>query len=391
MNKIYKTHPLLSLVNEFAVDSPLPSNINYIYNFGSLLTLVLVIQILTGIFLAMHYTPSLTSAFDSVEHIMRDVNSGWLIRYAHANGASFFFVCVYIHIGRGLYYGSYTQPRMWLWNVGIIIYFLMVGTAFLGYVLPWGQMSFWAATVITNMLSSIPYLGTDLVYFVWGGFSVDNPTLNRFFSLHYLLPFVLGALALVHVLFLHVNGSNNPLGISSNIDKVPLHPYFSYKDFFGFAVFGLLFSLFLFFAPNYLGHPDNYVEANPLVTPTHIVPEWYFLPFYAVLRSIPTKLGGVSAMVVAILIFLILPFTTRPLYVSSSFRPIWRIVIWFFFFNFILLGWIGGNPAEYPYIFIGQALTFTYFFTIIILFPLISALDSLFFFLGQPNKNTSSK
>jgi ubiquinol-cytochrome c reductase cytochrome b subunit len=379
--KLLKKNPVLSLFNEFLVDSPLPSNINYIYGFGSLLGLVLVIQILTGIFLAMHYTPNIDYAFNSVEHICRDVNYGWLLRYAHSNGASFFFICVYIHIGRGLYYGSYNKPRIGLWYVGVIIYFIMMGTAFMGYVLPWGQMSFWGATVITNMLSAIPYIGTDLVYFVWGGFSVDNPTLNRFFSLHFLLPFLLAALVIIHLIFLHLHGSNNPLGISSNMDKLPLHPYYSYKDYVGVLIFAIFFSFILFFYPNVLGHPDNYIPANPLVTPEHIVPEWYFLPFYAILRSIPNKLGGVVAMVGAILILLTLPILNISLIRSSYFRPICKILFWLFVANFVLLGWIGGNPVEYPYVLIGQILTITYFVYFIILIPLFSFMDNLLLFI----------
>jgi len=378
--KQLKKNPILALFNEFLVDSPLPSNINYLYNFGSLLGLVLVIQILTGVFLAMHYTPHVDLAFNSVEHIMRDVNYGWLIRYAHANGASFFFICVYVHIGRGLYYGSYMKPRVGLWTVGVIIYILMMGIAFLGYVLPWGQMSFWGATVITNMFSAIPYLGGDIVSILWGGFSVDNPTLNRFFSLHFLLPFVLAALVIIHIIFLHLHGSNNPLGISSNMDKLPLHPYYSYKDYFGFAIFGILFSFVVFFYPNVLGHSDNYIEANPLVTPEHIVPEWYLLPFYAILRSIPSKLGGVVAMLGAILILLVLPFFHISLIRSASFRPLWKILFWLFAANFVLLGWIGGNPVEYPFVTIGQILTICYFMYFIILVPLFSFLDNIFFF-----------
>jgi len=288
---------------------------------------------------------------------------------------------VYIHIGRGLYYGSYNKPRIGLWYVGVIIYFIMMGTAFLGYVLPWGQMSFWGATVITNMLSAIPYIGTDLVYFVWGGFSVDNPTLNRFFSLHFLLPFLLAALAIIHIIFLHVHGSNNPLGISSNMDKLPLHPYYAYKDYFGFAIFGIFFSFILFFYPNLLGHSDNYIPANPLVTPEHIVPEWYFLPFYAILRSIPDKLGGVLGMIGAILILLTLPILNISLIRSSYFRPIWKILFWLFVANFILLGWIGGNPVEYPYVLIGQILTITYFMYFIILVPLFSFMDNVLLFI----------
>lgn len=380
--RLFKKDPILALANEMAIDSPQPSNINYLFNFGSLLVLVLVIQILTGVFLAMHYTPHIDYAFNSVEHIMRDVNYGWLVRYSHSNGASFFFICVYIHIARGLYYGSYTKPRVGLWTVGVIIYLLMTGIAFLGYVLPWGQMSFWGATVITNMVSAIPYLGADIVSFIWGGFSVDNPTLNRFFSLHFLLPFVLAALAVIHLIYKDVHGSNNPLGLSSNMDKVPLHPYFSYKDYFGFAIFGIAFSFVVFFYPNVLGHSDNYIPANPLVTPEHIVPEWYLLPFYAILRSIPDKLGGVIAMLGAILILLILPFFHVSLVRSSYFRPLWKILFWVFAANFVLLGWIGGNPVEYPFVTIGQVLTAAYFMYFIALVPLFSFLDNVFLFIG---------
>jgi ubiquinol-cytochrome c reductase cytochrome b subunit len=383
--RLLKKNPVLSIFNEFLVDSPLPSNINYLYGFGSLLGLVLVLQILTGVFLAMHYAPHIDLAFNSVEHIMRDVNYGWLVRYAHSNGASFFFICVYIHIARGLYYGSYTKPRTGLWTVGVIIYFIMMGTAFLGYVLPWGQMSFWGATVITNFASAIPYVGKDIVYFVWGGFSVDNPTLNRFFSLHFLLPFILVALVMIHLIFLHVHGSNNPLGISSNMDKLPIHPYFMYKDYVGVVVFAIAFSFVVFFYPNVLGHSDNYIPANPLVTPEHIVPEWYFLPFYAILRSIPDKLGGVLAMIAAILILLILPFFHVSLIRSSTFRPLWKILFWLFVANFLLLGWIGGNPVEYPYVTIGQILTITYFMYFLILVPLFSFLDNIFTFIDIKN------
>lgn len=380
--RLFKKDPILALANEMAIDSPQPSNINYLFNFGSLLVLVLVIQILTGVFLAMHYTPNIDYAFNSVEHIMRDVNYGWLVRYSHSNGASFFFICVYIHIARGLYYGSYTKPRVGLWTVGVIIYLLMTAIAFLGYVLPWGQMSFWGATVITNMVSAIPYLGADIVSFIWGGFSVDNPTLNRFFSLHFLLPFVLAALAVIHLIYKDVHGSNNPLGLSSNMDKVPLHPYFSYKDYFGFAIFGIAFAFVVFFYPNVLGHSDNYTPANPLVTPEHIVPEWYLLPFYAILRSIPDKLGGVIAMLGAILILLILPFFHVSLVRSSYFRPLWKILFWVFAANFVLLGWIGGNPVEYPFVTIGQVLTAAYFMYFIALVPLFSFLDNVFLFIG---------
>jgi len=336
----------------------------------------------------MHYNPSVDLAFLSVEHIMRDVNYGWALRYMHANGASMFFICVYIHIARGLYYGSYTHPRILLWSVGVIIFLLMIGTAFIGYVLPWGQMSFWGATVITNMLSAIPWIGTDLVQLVWGGFSVDNPTLNRFFSLHYLLPFILAALACVHLMALHEHGSTNPLGINSNVDKVPFHPYFTYKDLFYFFVFLVFFSLFVFFAPNLLGHSDNYIPANPLVTPPHIVPEWYFLPFYAILRSIPSKLGGVIAMVGAILILLILPFVHTSQIRSSSFRPIQKKLFWLFVADVLILGWIGGSPVEDPYVLVGQVATIFYFSYFVILTPLVGIIENVLvklYFLNHTN------
>nr|YP_007476172.1 cytochrome b [Nuclearia simplex]AGE93676.1 apocytochrome b [Nuclearia simplex] len=383
--RILKSNPYLSLFNTFLVDSPLPANINYFYGFGSLLGLVLVIQLVTGIFLAMHYTPNIEYAFNSVEHIMRDVNNGWLIRYAHANGASFFFLCVYIHIARGLYYGSFNKPRVELWSVGVTIFILMMAAAFLGYVLPWGQMSFWAACVITNFFSAIPYLGPDLVEFIWGGFSVDNPTLNRFFSLHFLIPFIIAALACAHLIALHLHGSNNPLGLNSNIDKLPFHPYFTSKDLVGFAIFGIIFSYFIFFQPNLLGHPDNYIEANPLVTPAHIVPEWYFLPFYGILRSIPNKLFGVITMFVAIVVLYILPFLPVSIIRSSYFRPIWTPFIWLFFFNFLLLGWIGSKPAEDPYILIGTLSTIYYFSSLLIIFPLITFIENILFFVSSNN------
>jgi ubiquinol-cytochrome c reductase cytochrome b subunit len=384
--RLLKIHPVLSLVNMFVVDSPLPSNISYFWNYGSLLGLCLVVQLISGITLAMHYNASIDLAFNSVEHIMRDVNYGWLLRYLHANGASMFFICVYIHIARNLYYGSYTKPRELLWSVGVIIFLMMMGTAFIGYVLPWGQMSFWGATVITNMLSAIPWIGTDLVQFVWGGFSVDNATLNRFFSLHYLLPFIIAALVVIHLIALHEHGSNNPLGINSNIDKIPFHPYYTYKDLFGFFIFFIFFSFFIYFSPNLLGHPDNYIPANPLVTPAHIVPEWYFLPFYAILRSIPNKLGGVIAMIGAILLLLLLPFIHTSKIRSSSFRPIQKIFFWFFLVDVLLLGWIGGQPVEDPFVFIGQLATIFYFFYLLIIIPYIGVLENTFIYLYNKKK-----
>lgn len=375
--KILKTHPVLSIANDFFIDSPLPSNITYLWNFGSLLGLCLVIQIVTGVTLAMHYAPSTSLAFISVEHIMRDVFYGWLIRYAHANGASFFFICVYIHMARGLYYNSYIKPRVLLWSVGVVIFLIMMGTAFLGYVLPWGQMSFWGATVITNLLSAIPYIGPNLVEFVWGGFSVDNATLNRFFSLHYLLPFVLAALIAIHFIALHEHGSNNPLGISSNVDKLPFHPYYTYKDLVGVLVFFLIFFGFVFYQPNLMGHPDNYIPANPLVTPQSIVPEWYFLPFYAILRAIPSKLGGVLAMFLAILILFILPFVETSKVRGNGFRPIMKIFFWLFVVNFFLLMYCGGQHAEEPFITISRICTFYYFFYFIVIIPVIGHIENI--------------
>jgi ubiquinol-cytochrome c reductase cytochrome b subunit len=292
--KLLKTHPFLSLVNSYVIDSPSPSNISYLWNYGSLLGVVLVIQIATGVTLAMHYVPHVDLAFISVEHIMRDVNYGWMIRYFHANGAAFFFIFIYIHMAKGLYYGSYKAPRVMLWSIGVIIFLLLIITGFLGYVLPYGQMSFWGATVITNLMSAIPWIGNDFVEFLWGGFSVGNPTLNRFFSLHYLLPFILAALVIMHLIALHEHGSNNPLGITSNVDRIRFHPYYTFKDLVGLFVFFFLFAYFVFFNPNFFGESDNYIPANPLVTPISIVPEFYLLPFYAILRSIPHKLLGLS-------------------------------------------------------------------------------------------------
>ncbi len=367
--------PLFKIINEHALAYPTPINIHYAWNFGFLALICLGVQIITGIFLAMHYTPHIDLAFSSVEHIMRNVNFGWLLRYIHANGASMFFIVVYIHIFRGLYFGSYIKPKQWVWVIGVIIFLLMIITAFIGYVLPWGQMSLWGATVITNLVSAIPKIGNYIVTWLWGGFSVDNATLNRFFSLHYLLPFIIVAASLIHIMLLHQDGSNNPLGIESINDKINLYPYFVLKDFVGLIIFMLFFAIFLYFYPNILGHSDNYIEANPMVTPTHIVPEWYFLPFYAILRSIPHKLGGVIAMLCAILILAFLPWIHSTEIRSSRFRPLYKFFFWSLFSSCLLLGWIGGMPVEDPYILIGQVLSFYYFYYFLILIPILGKIE----------------
>jgi len=370
---------LLAFVDSHIIDYPTPININYMWSFGSTAGIALVIQILTGIFLAMHYTTHVDFAFNSLEHIMRDVNNGWLIRYFHANGASIFFIVVYCHIFRGLYFGSYIHPRVFLWISGILIFLLMMATAFMGYVLPWGQMSFWGATVITNLFSAIPVIGKTIVEWLWGGFSINNATLNRFFSLHYLLPFLIVGITIIHLSLLHKDGSNNPLGINTNIDIVPFYPYFYVKDLFAFLLFFILFSLFVFFSPNVLGHSDNYILANSLVTPSHIVPEWYFLPFYAILRSIPNKLGGVIAMIGATLILLLLPFTNTSFIRSSKFRPFFNVLYWFLLGDFLILGWIGQKPVEDPFIEVGLYTTIFYFLTISFLFPLSGLIENKLF------------
>jgi len=366
---------LLSFVDSHIIDYPTPINLNYLWSFGSTAGLCLVIQILTGIFLAMHYTPHMDYAFNSVEHIMRDVNNGWLLRYLHANGASMFFIVVYSHIFRGLYYGSYMYPRGKLWTSGVVIFLLMMATGFMGYVLPWGQMSFWGATVITNLFSAIPLVGGAIVEWLWGGFCVDNATLNRFFSLHYLMPFVIAGLVIVHLSLLHNDGSNNPLGINTNVGTTSFYPYFYVKDLLSFLLFLALFSFFVFFYPNALGHSDNYIPANPLVTPSHIVPEWYFLPFYAILRSIPDKLGGVVAMLAAILVLLLLPILNTSEIRSSKFRPIFGLAYWFLVADFLILGWIGQKPVETPFIEVGQVATVFYFLFLLVLVPAIGILE----------------
>lgn len=374
----WNKNSILSFVDAHIVDYPTPINLNYFWSFGSVSGLCLLIQIVTGIFLAMHYTAHVDYAFDSIEHIMRDVNNGWLIRYIHANGASMFFIVVYCHIFRGLYFGSYIYPRGLLWVSGVLIFLLMMATAFMGYVLPWGQMSFWGATVITNLFSAVPIAGHLIVEWLWGGFSVSNATLNRFYSLHYLMPFVIVGLVASHLALLHSEGSNNPLGINSNVDFISFYPYFYVKDLFSFIGLVSLFSFFIFFMPNLLGHSDNYIPANSLSTPAHIVPEWYFLPFYAILRSIPDKLGGVVAMISSILILMLLPVLNTSDVRSSKFRPIFSVAYWFLVSDFIILGWVGQKPVESPYIEIGMGATILYFVFILILVPLIGFIEKTF-------------
>ncbi|YCL22019.1 cytochrome b synthesis (mitochondrion) [Komagataella phaffii] len=380
---IRKSQAYLSLVNSYLIDSPQPSSISYWYNLGSLLGLCLIIQIASGIFLAMHYSSNIELAFSSVEHIMRDVNQGWLIRYIHANGASFFFICMYLHIGKALYYGSYRKPRVLVWAVGVVIFIATMATAFMGYCLVYGQMSHWGATVITNLLSAIPFIGQDIVPFIWGGFSVSNPTIQRFFALHYLLPFILAALVVLHFIALHTNGSSNPIGITGNIDRISMHPYFIFKDLITVFVFLFVFCLFVFFSPNTLGHPDNYIPGNPLVTPASIVPEWYLLPFYAILRSIPDKLGGVIAMFGAILILLSLPYTDRSIIRGNSFKALSKFFFYLFLFNFLLLGNLGQLHVEIPFINLGIYATIFYFSYFVIIVPAISSLENILFVLGR--------
>nr|AUN45072.1 cytochrome b [Aegla aff. longirostri MHT-2018] len=365
---IRKSNPILNIANKALVDMPIPSNISMFWNFGSLLGLCLILQIMTGIFLAMHYTSHIDLAFSSVAHICRDVNYGWFLRTLHANGASFFFICLYLHIGRGMYYGSYTNLHAWM--VGVVLLFLVMATAFLGYVLPWGQMSFWGATVITNLFSAIPYLGTMLVQWIWGGFAVENATLTRFFTFHFLFPFIVAAFTMIHILFLHQAGANNPLGLSSQTDKIPFHPYFTFKDIVGFVVMMMALIMLTLITPYMLGDPDNFIPANPLVTPAHIQPEWYFLFAYAILRSIPNKLGGVIALVLSVAILMILPFTFFSKFRSLTFYPLNQIMFWFLVSVVLLLTWIGARPVEEPYVITGQILTILYF-SFYILNPLL--------------------
>ena len=368
---------LFGFLDSHVIHYPTPISLTYAWSFGSLAGICLVIQMISGIFLAMHYTPNIELAFNSVEYIMRDVPNGWLIRYIHANGASMFFIVVYAHIGRGLYYGSYMEPRELLWCSGVILLLLMMGTAFTGYVLPWGQMSFWGATVITSMVTAIPVAGQPIVQWLWGGYTVGNPTLNRFFSIHFFLPFLIAGVSLIHLALLHKEGSNSPIGSDTGIDDVAFYPYFLYKDVFALSCFLLFFAFFVLYFPNVLNHPDNYIPADPLQTPAHVVPEWYFLPFYAILRSIPHKAGGIIAMGAAILILLAIPFINTSFIRNTTYRPVFKFFFWLFIADYIILTWIGQMPVRNAFIFVGQVATVYYFAFFIIIIPVIGKIETL--------------
>nr|YP_009919813.1 cytochrome b [Metschnikowia cerradonensis]QMQ98536.1 cytochrome b [Metschnikowia cerradonensis]QMQ98550.1 cytochrome b [Metschnikowia cerradonensis] len=380
---IRKSNPYLALANSYLMDSPQPSSMNYWWNVGSLLGLCLVMQMASGMFLAMHYSSNMELAFNSVEHMMRDVNGGWMMRYVHANGASFFFMAMYLHIGKALYYGSYKSPRVLVWTMGVMMFMLTMATAFMGYCLCYGQMSHWGATVMTNLLSAMPFIGSDLVPVMWGGFSVSNPTIQRFFALHFLLPFMLAALVMMHLMALHIHGSSNPVGMTGNLDRMPMHSYFMFKDLMTVFVFLLMFSLFVFFSPNTLGHPDNYMPGNPMVTPASMVPEWYLLPFYAMLRSMPDKLGGVMAMFAAMLMLLMLPMTDRSVMRGNTFKVLSKFSFYLFVFNFLLLGNLGQLHVEVPFIVLGQFATVYYFSYFTILVPVISTMENILFYIGN--------
>nr|YP_009919762.1 cytochrome b [Metschnikowia hawaiiensis]QMQ98387.1 cytochrome b [Metschnikowia hawaiiensis] len=378
-----KSNPYLALANSYTMDSPQPSSMNYWWNVGSLLGLCLVMQMASGLFLAMHYSSNMELAFNSVEHMMRDVNSGWLMRYMHANGASFFFMAMYLHIGKALYYGSYKTPRVLVWSMGVMMFIMTMATAFMGYCTVYGQMSHWGATVMTNTLSAMPFMGNDIVPFTWGGFSVSNPTIQRFFALHFLLPFMLAALVIMHLMALHMHGSSNPVGMTGNLDRMPMSSYYTFKDTMTTFMFLLMFSLFVFFSPNTLGHSDNYMPGNPMVTPASMVPEWYLLPFYAMLRSMPDKLGGVIAMFSAILMLLMLPMTDRSVMRGNTFKVLSKLSFYLFVFNFLLLGNLGQLHVEVPFIVTGQFATVYYFSYFIVLVPVISTIENMLFYMGN--------
>jgi quinol-cytochrome oxidoreductase complex cytochrome b subunit len=378
--RIIKSNNFFEAIYYAGINHSSPTNLSYMWNFGSLALLILLLQIMTGFFLACYYTPNLDLAFISVEKIMRDVNNGWLIRYLHSNGASMFFIIVYLHILRGMYFSSYTYPRQFVWLIGVVILLLMIIAAFLGYVLPWGQMSYWGATVITNLVSAIPFIGKQLVFWLWGGYSLNNASLTRFYALHFLIPFLILALVIIHILTLHQVGSNNPLGISSFVDSTYFSPYYIVKDIFGILLYLIFFIIFIFFFPQILGHPDNYIFANPMVTPTHIVPEWYFLVQYAILRSIPSKLLGVIALLMSIIILMTLPWLRIGYIYNLKFKPISKFFFWIFLINVLLLGWLGANPVQYPYTQVSQFLSLTYFIYILFILPFVDFVEDILIF-----------